>query len=567
MTETPLNRRSWVQILAAWLVLVALLGGWYALQRDARPLLADSDDAMRMVTAMDLLGGQAWQDLTVTRDNAPFGASMHWSRLVDAPIAALTSLLGPNGAAIVWPLLLLLPLLIATRLAIARLVPQAGTITIAALLALNLVVVTEFAPGRVDHHNVQIVLLTAMLAALLLGRRRAAGGALAGLLAATCLAIGIETIAIVLAGCAAMALCWLLDPLAHRAGALGFAAGLAGGAILHLLLATPLPAILVAACDVLSVVYVTAAVLGSAALAGAVLLASTRPLTSRIGTLALLGIFAVAATAALFPHCLGGPYADVDPRMLARIFPGIAEARPIWQLFASAPATALLFSGSVILAVVVTTALAVRAHQASRQDWLILLMMLCAAVLMLMLQVRSARLAAVFALPAAAWLVTIALEHARTHLLRGLAALALAWIAAAPLVQFVLLSLGVVLWSPSPSAAPASGPTVAACRMADAYTQLAALPPGIVAAPVSIASHVLRYTPHAVVSAGFHRNGHAVIDNLDFFEASDERAREIADARGVTYAATCGEHAVTAARPWTTAIATDGPLRLHRLAP
>src|SRR5690606_3508430 len=144
--------------------------------------------------------------------------------------------------------------------------------------ALNLVVVTEFAPGRVDHHNVQIVLLTAMLAALLLGRRYAAGSALAGFLAATCLAIGIETIAIVLDGCAAMALCWLVDPQSHRHGALGFAAGLAGGAVLHLLLATPLQAILTPACDVISLVYVTAAVLGGAALAGAVLLASTRSL-------------------------------------------------------------------------------------------------------------------------------------------------------------------------------------------------------------------------------------------------------------------------------------------------
>jgi phosphoglycerol transferase MdoB-like AlkP superfamily enzyme len=252
---------------------------------------------------------------------------------------------------------------------------------------------------------------------------------------------------------------------------------------------------------------------------------------------------------------------------LARVFPGIAEARPIWQLFASAPATALLFSGSVILAVVVTTALTMRARGAARQDWLILLLMLGAAVLMLMLQVRSARLAAILALPAAAWLVTIALKHARTHIVSGLAALAVAWIAAAPLVQFVLLSLGIALWPPAPGAASMSRPSVATCRMADAYTQLAALPPGIVAAPVTIASHVLRYTPHAIVSAGFHRNGIAVIDNLDFFEADDERAREIAMARGITYAVTCGEDAAIPARPWVHAIPSEGPLQVYRLAP
>ncbi len=52
------------------------------------------------------------------RDNAPFGTPMHWSRLVDAPIAALIvglrPLFGPSTAdwvALAWPPLLLLGLL------------------------------------------------------------------------------------------------------------------------------------------------------------------------------------------------------------------------------------------------------------------------------------------------------------------------------------------------------------------------------------------------------------------------------------------------------------------------
>ncbi|MCA1969044.1 MAG: hypothetical protein LDL42_07920, partial [Rhizobium sp.] len=49
----------------------------------------DNDDAMRLVQVRDLLGGQSWFDLTQYRLGLDGGTLMHWSRLVDLPIAAL----------------------------------------------------------------------------------------------------------------------------------------------------------------------------------------------------------------------------------------------------------------------------------------------------------------------------------------------------------------------------------------------------------------------------------------------------------------------------------------------
>ena len=49
----------------------------------------DTDDAMRLVQVRDLLAGQGWFDMVQHRLMPPEGASMHWSRLVDAPLAAL----------------------------------------------------------------------------------------------------------------------------------------------------------------------------------------------------------------------------------------------------------------------------------------------------------------------------------------------------------------------------------------------------------------------------------------------------------------------------------------------
>ena len=78
-----------------------------------------TDDAMRLVQVRDLLAGQGWFDTTQYRLDPPAGVLMHWSRLIDLPIAALTHLGGtvlPQAmaervATIVWPaaLLLILP--------------------------------------------------------------------------------------------------------------------------------------------------------------------------------------------------------------------------------------------------------------------------------------------------------------------------------------------------------------------------------------------------------------------------------------------------------------------------
>src|SRR5260370_11311799 len=51
-----------------------------------------TDDAMRLVEVRDLISGQAWVDLAQHRLDPP-GVSMHWSRVLDSPLAALILLL------------------------------------------------------------------------------------------------------------------------------------------------------------------------------------------------------------------------------------------------------------------------------------------------------------------------------------------------------------------------------------------------------------------------------------------------------------------------------------------
>ena len=48
----------------------------------------DPDDTLRLVQVRDLVAGQGWYDLRQHRVDAPHGGvPMHWSRLVDIPLA------------------------------------------------------------------------------------------------------------------------------------------------------------------------------------------------------------------------------------------------------------------------------------------------------------------------------------------------------------------------------------------------------------------------------------------------------------------------------------------------
>jgi hypothetical protein len=97
--------------------------------------LGDTDDAVRLVTVRELLGGAQWFDTTLLRIGAPEPLVSHWSRLIDAPLALLMllfrPLLGVEGAEIatrmVWPALLFFILqLMISREALRRAGPWAG---------------------------------------------------------------------------------------------------------------------------------------------------------------------------------------------------------------------------------------------------------------------------------------------------------------------------------------------------------------------------------------------------------------------------------------------------------
>ena len=118
----------WIVVIA-WLCICALwiVQKWASIRYFFLP---DTDDNMRIMQVRALLHGQGWFDLRNYRMNPPFGANIHWSRLVDLPIAGLILGLRPflggpgaeKWAVAIAPLLPYLLLLFSLELNARRLI-------------------------------------------------------------------------------------------------------------------------------------------------------------------------------------------------------------------------------------------------------------------------------------------------------------------------------------------------------------------------------------------------------------------------------------------------------------
>ena len=158
---------------------------------DGKLFHGDVDDQLRALQIEHLFAGKAgWFDLTLTFVQMPEAYVSPWSRLVDLPYVVLATLFGLalpatdslKLAFLVWPPVLLavfaaLVVAVARRLAdgivLSRLTEALALVAMAVTMVTG---VLEFAPGRIDHHNVQLVAM--LVIALGLARWDRLGGIL-----------------------------------------------------------------------------------------------------------------------------------------------------------------------------------------------------------------------------------------------------------------------------------------------------------------------------------------------------------------------------------------------------
>jgi hypothetical protein len=322
-----------------WVVVIAWLGfcTYFVIDRWTNIrffALGDTDDNLRMSQVRALLNGQDWFDLRQYKLNPPEGANVHWSRLVDLPIAGLILALRPiiggidaeRVAIAVAPMLPLLLLLFSTALIVRRLVDRRAYPFAFVAFFFAYSCIGMFMPTRIDHHGWQLALLALAMAGIA-DPKRARGGAVTGAGSALSLAIGLEMMIYLAMAGAAIVLFWVWDR-AERRRLSAYAVSLGGGTALGFLLfasyANRAPV-----CDALSPVWLSDALVGSALMFGLAMFSSP-DWKRRLALAAGAGVAVAAFHALVWPQCLTR-LEGVSPEVYDLWLSHVREARPVYR--------------------------------------------------------------------------------------------------------------------------------------------------------------------------------------------------------------------------------------------
>jgi hypothetical protein len=504
--------------------------------------LPDTDDNMRMAQVQALLNGQGWYDLRQHKLNPPTGFNIHWTRIVDLPIAAIElvtrpfvgGLVAQTIAAALAPLIPLWVALAGIGLVVRRLVAPAAFI-IGGLICLIGCQATllMFMPMRVDHHGWQLALLILTIAGLA-DDRRWRGGLTMGASSALSLSIGLELMPFLMIAGAAAVLRWVIDPReAQRLR--GYALTLAGGCLLgYVAFASYDNA--VARCDVLSPVWLTM-MIAAGALALALSAYERVDWRWRLGAAAAGGLLLAGGFAGLFPQCLGRPE-QISPELASSWFSHIREAKP---LYAQSLTLILSYVTLPVIGVAGGVWATLRARGTDRFGaWFTVAIVAIISLLLLLWQTRQGPAAQMLAIPGATaliWHFTPRVWHGQSALMRTMGVAILALVTAAVSAPF---SVGFLPRGAPPSARDrAIGRANNSCPTLPALRPIARLPATTIFTFVDLGPRLITVTHHRAVAGPYHRNGSAILDMHHAFDGTPQRARAIMRAHGATLLLTC----------------------------
>lgn len=504
-----------------------------------------TDDAMRLVQVRDWIGGQGWFDLFQHRLDPP-GASMHWSRVVDVPLAALILLLRPligtHGAETVtlflWPLLLFAAALVLVA-AIARQLSGSlanAQITAVVLAVLSAPALIHFRPGAIDHHNAQIVLLLALVLLTSQIEQSAVKAALGGLVASLSLAIGIEMLpAIAAIGIAVFGLfIWRGASVSRQIGAFG--AALAASSLLLAPALLPLPSLALPVCDAFGgpvLLLVAGGGISLMIMVGIDRLHST--LRLRLATGAASAIALIGAFLSLFAGCIASPYAQLDPLVTSFWVDKVVESMSLATMLQLTPQKVLGFYGFPLMTMGFSAAALIRSNPPGRFRWIVGIMALAALIGLSFWEMRAAAAASMVAAPMFAASIVVlrpTLAPGRSLVLLALAvspaSFAALGLSARPLIDLV--------FKPQMTIAERDAST---CQTVSDVASMTRLPRGRVMAPIDLGPMILVDTDHAVFAAPYHRNNDGIVAMLELMLAPVPAARQILSDRRVDYVVTC----------------------------
>ncbi|HEX3808542.1 MAG TPA: hypothetical protein VHW02_02485 [Rhizomicrobium sp.] len=520
---------------SAWTIMIALHGN----------LVLITDDAMRLTEVRDFLNGQSWYDTTQWRMNTPFGLTMHWSRLIDAGIAAayllFRTVMNPAAAEsvtlYVWPMLPFLVMLAGLYRIALRFGGQLAALLVLVLALSCVALWSDFAPGSLDHDNVLLALAVWMLAFLIDSANLPRNAAYAALAAAASLTIAIESLPYVLTAAAAVAVLWIGDPQRWRQPARYFGLAFAAACALFLVFAVAWQYRVAPACDTYSSIYAALAVVGGVGLASVTLLRTPAFYQRALAGAALLAIL-IGVASLVDVNCLRGPYAEMDPRLSPIWLSRIIEAQPAF-VFVHIATSEFVFSYVYALAgLIASIILLFLANKDDRAAAGVICAFAAVSIAVATLQFRGVTFAVALTLPSIAWLVGLVFRSSK---LKGIAAPLAGVLALALSTGTAFAIVGGTLIEPRSHMTARLGvfESQIDCGSPKAMLLLSNLPRGRVASFVDQGPGVLAYTADSAIAGPYHRDASGILDTYTLFTGTPRSAQAILRGRGIDYVMIC----------------------------
>ncbi len=535
-----LERRWRLVVVLVWLAACVWLvaSRWSGIHWFA---LGDTDDNMRIAQVRAWLGSQGWYDLRQYKLNPPQGFDIHWSRLVDLPIAALLLVFRPlvggklaeQIAVSAAPLIPLLVALFSAGLAARRLVHPRAFIFAVGLVLCCQVALDMFRPLRIDHHGWQLAMLMVTIAGLA-DPQRVRGGITVGVASALSLVIGLELLPYIAVAGAAIGLRWIVHAEARprmTAYAIAFGLAAAAGFGLFASYANRAPV-----CDALSPVWLSTILV---ACGGLLLLGQLNPRSwaARLALAAVIGGGVAAFYWFAWPHCRGRPE-GVSPELYKLWLSNVREAKPIYVQNAQTIIATLTVPAVGLIGAL--WAIWRARGQETVYGWSSILVMSLFSVGMLFWQVRAGPAAQLIGVTGAAflgWHLVSIFARSQRMLVRvfGVAGVFLIVSGIAGYVTFPYLpkeKRNEVYWKKVQGANRR-------CPTLPALHPIAKLPATTIFTFADLGPRLITVTHHKAVAGPYHRNGQAILDVHHAFDGPPELAREIIKRHGATLLLVC----------------------------
>ncbi|WP_082475831.1 hypothetical protein [Rhizobium sp. Leaf341] len=541
--------RPWVAVLLA--IIVVVVASVIAGIRATDYVGGDNDDAMRLVEVRDFLAGQGWFDMMQYRLGLAGGTLMHWSRLVDLPIAGLIAVFGlvlppersEAAALFVWPILLIVPVVIGVARACNNIGGRQTMLIGLGLIVLSLISNVRFQPGDIDHHNVQLALIALLVAGLTDPLGRTGGHVLAGIAAGIAIAVGVETTPLVATAGTIVALRWAWHGSRMEGAAKAFGLSLAVTVAAAFLATTPPHLYGMVTCDNLSLGFFAIATSGGTTLYLSALTASKGSPRVRALALAVSAAAVVIVTMVVAPQCLANPLASLDPLLKTLWLDRVEEAQSIVQLSQTMPSYLGFGFAAGILAVLTCL---IRIWRNDKREIHVIFLALCLPTLAISLfQIRGTTFLNFLSIFPLALAVSDLRHRAQREPRSTRAELAFAGLMLASVPSVWALAAAAIASMAGTDDTVMTGVKTSACVTREALLPLVGEPSGLVAAPSNLGAAILRFTPHHVLAAPYHRNTAGMLAELNIGLASPTAAGDLLRRDGVTLLAYCTEDGQT----------------------